>query len=164
MNISFNVNPSNLISSNSATSKMEFVKNYGTLSGNYNNLTPLGEQKNVWFYFVLILSLILTGVFFHLSREERDASGNVKEKTTSKKIYKILAWMFVGVSSILAIYSGYMYLFVYSPQYNEWFNSLPKDARTQLNIIKNLDIIADNARNYNRSNNRNNRGFINISY
>ena len=160
MNISFN--PSNLISSKVANSKIEFVQKYGTLAGNYNDLTPLGEQKKVWFYFLLILSLILIGVFFHLSREEKDVNGNIKEQTIAKKIYKILAWIFVGISGILTIYSGYMYLFVYSPQYNEWLNSLPTDARNQLNIINSLDMIAANARNYNTYN-RNNRSFINIS-
>ena len=49
MNISFNVNPLNSISSNVANSKIDFVKNYGTLSLNYNNLTPLGEQKKYGF-------------------------------------------------------------------------------------------------------------------
>ena len=159
MNISFNINPLNSISSNVANSKIDFIKNYGTLAFNYNNLTPLGEQKKVWFYFVLILSLILTGVLFHLSREEKDINGNVIEQTTSKKIYKILAWLFVGLSGILIIYSGYMYFFIYSPQYNEWLNSLPTDARKQLNIINSLNMIATEARNYKRYN----RSFINIS-
>jgi hypothetical protein len=159
MNISFNVNPLNSISYNVANSKIDFVKNYGTLSLNYNNLTPLGEQKKVWFYFVLILSLILTGVLFHLSREEQDINGNVIEQTTSKKIYKILAWIFVVISGILIIYSGYMYFFIYSPQYNEWLNSLPTDARNQLNIINSLNMIANEAQNYKRYN----RSFINIS-
>ena len=161
MNISFNVNPSNLISANVTNSKFDFIKNYGKLAVNYNNLTPLGEQKKVWFYFVLILSLILTGVLFHLAREEKDVNGNVNQ-TASKKIFKILAWIFVGISGTLIIYSGYMYFFIYSPQYNEWLNSLPTDARNQLNIIKSLDMIANEAKNYN-TNNRSNRSFINIS-
>ncbi len=158
MDISFN--PLNLIQNNVVTSKMDFLNNYGKMSSNYNALTPLGEQNKVWFYFVLILSLILTGIFFYQSRKVKDVNGNDIEPTNTKKIYKILAWIFLGISIILIFYSGYMYFFIYSPQYNEWFNSLPPDAKTQLNIIKSLDIISNNSRN--RNYNRPTLSLINI--
>jgi hypothetical protein len=153
MKISFN--PTGLIANNVTNAKIDFVNNYGTYSNNYDDLTSLGEQKKTWFYFILIISLILTGMLFHISREEKDANGNVIEKTTAKKIYKILAWIFLGISIIFIIYSGYMYFFVYSPQYNEWVKSLPVDAQQKLNIIKNLNRIVEQAQsqaqNYNQS-------------
>ncbi len=71
-----------------------------------------------------------------------------------------MAWIFLVISIILIIYSGYMYFFIYSSQYNEWFNSLPPDAKTQLNIIKSLDLISNNSRN--RNYNRPTLSLINI--
>ena len=156
MRISFN--PISLIQGNVANSKVEFVKNYGNLAANYNDLTPLGEQKQVWFYFIIILSAILSGILFHISREEKDANGNVIKPTTTKNIYKILAWICLAIFIISLIYSGYMYFFVYSPQYNEWFKSLPSDARNKLNIINSLNTIVNESQNYNI----NNPGLINI--
>ncbi len=156
MKISFN--PTSLIEGNVANSKVNFIKNYGNLAEKYNDLTPLGEQKQVWFYFIVILSAILSGILFNMSKEEKDANGNVIEPTTTKKIYKILAWLCLGIFIVSLIYSGYMYLFIYSPQYNEWLKNLPSDARNQLNIINSLNAIVNEAQNYNR----NNPGLINI--
>jgi hypothetical protein len=158
MKISFN--PISLIQGNVANSKVDFVKNYGNYAANYNELTLLGEQKHTWFYFIVILSAILSGILFYMSREEKDAKGNTIQPTTSKKIYKILAWLSLGIFIVSVIYSGYMYFFIYSPQYNEWLKSLPNDARNKLNIIKSLNMIVNESQNYN---NRNNSGIINIS-
>lgn len=150
MKISFN--PTSLITNNISSAKIDFVNNYGALSTSYDDLTALGEQKKTWFYFILILCAILTGVLFHQSKEEKDASGNIIELTSAKKIYKVLAWIFLGISIIFIVYSGYMYFFIYSPQYNEWLKNLPFDAKQKLNIINNLNMIA--SQNYNQNYNR----------
>ena len=154
MKISFNPSSitGSIIENNVANSKVDFVNKYGSYSSNYDNLTPLGGQKKTWFYFILIISLILTGILFHLSKEEKDANGNIIEPTSAKKLYKILAWMFLGISIIFIIYSGYMYFFIYSPQYNEWLKSLPVEAQNKLNIIKSLNLIANEVQNYNKNN------------
>ncbi len=157
MNISFN--PFNFIRNDVSNSKVDFIKNYGEYASNYNDLTPLGEQKQVWFYFIVILSLILTVILFNISKDEKDVNGNIIKATFIKQLYKTLAWISLGVFITSVIYSGYMYLFIYSPQYNEWFRNLPIDAQNKLNIIKTLSMIATETDNYNR----NNRSFINIS-
>ncbi len=161
MQISFN--PTSFIQStvknSSINSKMDFIKKYGNYSVKYDDLTPLGEQKKVWFYFIMILSLILTGILFHLSREEKDVNGNVLEQTTDKKLYKVLAYGCLGIFVLSLLYSGYMYLFIYSPQYNEWFKNLPSEAQNQLYIFRSLDMIANESYNYTR----NNPSLININ-
>ena len=149
MNISFN--PFNIIQNTIPNAKIEFINKYGTTTSKYNALNAFGDQKTVWFYFILIVSFILTTVFFYHSKEEIDKNGNIIELTTIKKTYKLLAWLFMIISIIFSIYSGYMYFFIYYPQYNEWINSLPSEARNQLNIIKTVDMITYNGIQYNRN-------------
>lgn len=157
MQISFN--PTSLVENSVINSQVDFIEKYGNYSSNYKDLTPLGGQKKIWFYFIVILSLILTTILFYMSKEEKDINGNIIQPTNTKKLYKTLAWVFLGIFIVSITYSGYMYFFVYSPQYNEWLNSLPVDARNKLNIIRGLNMIANQAQSYNM----NNPGLINIS-
>ncbi len=150
MTITFN--PSNLIQNSVFSSEIDFVNKYGNYSIGYNDLTPLGTQKKTWFYFVLFLSLILTIILFVLAKEEKDINGNVIEPTTAKKLFKILAYGCLGIFIISVIYSGYMYFFIYSPQYNQWFKTLPVEAQNQLNIITSINVIANQAQNYSINN------------
>ncbi len=111
MKISFN--PMSIVENTEINSKVDFVKKYGNYSANYNDLTPLGEQKKVWFYFVLILSLILTAILFNKSKDEKDSNGQVIEPSTTKKIYKMLAYLFLGISIILIFYN--IFFKIYQP-------------------------------------------------
>jgi hypothetical protein len=155
MQISFN--PSAFIYNDLTKSKVDFINKYGNFSNNYNELTPLGEQKKIWFYFVAFLSLVLSIICFALSSNSNDFIKN----PMLKKIVKISAWIFLFIFIASIIYSGYMYLFVYSPQYNEWFKNLPVDAQNKISSINALNMIVNEAANVNR--NRNNTSLINIS-
>jgi hypothetical protein len=154
MQISFN--PANitgsLIENNVANSKVEFVNKYGSYSAKYDDLTPLGDQKKSWFYFIIVISLIIMCILFNISKEKKDANGNVIALTSNEKIYKVLAWIFLGIAIIFIDYSGYMYFFIYSPQYKEWFINLPVEAQNKLNIIKSLTVISNEVQNYNNNN------------
>jgi hypothetical protein len=153
MQISFN--PSAFLYNDLTKSKVDFINQYGNFSNTYNNLTPLGEQKKTWFYFIAFLSLVLSIICFVLSNKTND----VIQNQTFKKIVKISAWVLLFIFITSVIYSGYMYLFVYSPQYNEWFKNLPVDAQNKISSIRALNMIANEASNINRYN----QGLINIS-
>jgi hypothetical protein len=70
-----------------------------------------------------------------------------------KIVYK-LGWVIFLLFLISLGYSGYNYFALYLPQYNEWYNILPTEAKSQLRIIKALDTVIANRRNNNRYNNR----------
>jgi hypothetical protein len=154
MQISFNPASitGSLIENNVANSKVDFVNRYGSYSAKYDDLTPLGGQKKTWFYFIIVISLIIMGILFNISKEKKDENGNVIPPTSNEKIYKILAWIFLGIAIIFIIYSGYMYFFIYSPQYKEWFRNLPVEAQNKLNVIKSLTVISNEVQNFNKNN------------
>ena len=156
MNISFN--PSSLLYNNLAKSQVDFVNKYGNFSNTYNNLTPLGEQKNTWFYFIAFFSLVLSIICFVFSSNTNDT---IKDESL-KNIIKIAAWILLSIFIISLIYSGYIYLFVYSPQYNEWFKNLPVDAQNKISTIRTLTMLINKNNNNNNNRNRNNSSFINI--
>jgi hypothetical protein len=161
MNISFN--PSSILENSANNSKVNFINKYGNFANNYNKLTSLGEQQSVWFYFITVMSLILTISLFLISKEEKDLDNKPIEKTSLKKTLRLVAWITLGIFIISFIYSGYAYLFSYLPQYNEWFKNLPREAQNELKILNNLDSLAVMARSNNNNYRNNNRYNTNSS-
>jgi hypothetical protein len=157
-------NPNYVLENSIKNSKVNFINKYGNYANNYNKLNSLGEQQSVLFYFIPILSSILTIYLFFISREEKDIDNKPIKKTFLKQILRLLAWIILGISITSFIYSGYIYLFLYKPQYKEWFKKLPGEARNELKILNNLNNVAIMTRHNNNNINRqnSNSSLINI--
>ncbi len=159
--MSFIFNPTKLAVNQLVTNKLNFINTYGASTMNYDRLTATGEQKYAWFYFIPVLTIITTIILFAKSVQKVDENNNPIERTTIEKTLRILAWISLIICVLSLIYSGYMYLFMYLPQYNKWFNELPIDAKQQLKMINSLESVA--TFNYsNRSKISNNAGLFNI--
>lgn len=128
-----------------ANTKVDFINKYSSTSEKYNKLTPLGGQKQVWHYFVVFILLIATIGCFIYSKEKTDEITGLKIPQTDmqKLVYK-LAWVMLILFVISLGYSGYNYFALYLPQYNEWYNILPTEAKNQLRIINALENVVAN--------------------
>ena len=143
----------NTVINKDANNKLDFINKYSGLSEKYNKLTPLGTQKQVWHYFLLFFLLIGTIGCFAYSREKTDnITGDKIPQTDIQKLVYKLAWLLLIIFLITLGYSGYNYFALYLPQYNEWYNVLPTEAKSQLRIIKAIDTVIANM-----NNNRNRR-------
>ena len=134
----FSFNPMSFLHNDLIKNKVDFINKYGDLSNTYNHLTPLGEQKNTWVYFIGFFSLILSIICFMYSKKSNETIKNQSLKT----IIKISAWLLLGIFIVCVIYGGYTYFFLYSPQYNEWFKNLPVDAQKKISAIRALSMIS----------------------
>ncbi len=155
------INPTGLIQNQNNLSKVEFVNKYGDLSMKYDKLTATGEQKNVLFYFVPVILLILMMILFSKSTQRVDENNKPIERTSTEKVLRLLAWIFLGLLILSTGYSGYMYFMLYLPQYNRWFSELPMEAKKQLNLINTLNAITNNG---NQNIRNSNSGLINIRF
>jgi hypothetical protein len=146
--MSFSFNPAGLVQTIAIPSKIEFINKYGNFANNYKGLNALGEQKYVWFYILIFISLFAGIVLNHLSKPKLDENNKPKERTISENLllYSSYGCAIIFIFSI--IYSGYMYFGMYLPEYNDWFSKLPQDAKVELNKIHAYNSIA----NYSHSN------------
>ncbi len=163
--MSFIFNPTVLAENQLSSSKVDCVNKYGDLSVKYDRLTAIGEQKNILFYFLPVILLILMIIFFAKSTQKVDANNEPIERTNGEKILRTLAWISLGLLILTTGYSGYMYFMLYLPQYNMWFSELPIDAKKQLNLISTLNTIVSTTNN--RTNQRlrsGSPGLINIGF
>ncbi len=138
-----------------ANNKLDFITKYSGLSEKYNKLTPLGEQKQIWHYFLLFILLVGTISCFAYGREKTDNITGLKiPQTDMQKIVYKLGWVMLILLLIALGYSGYNYFALYLPQYNEWYNILPTEAKSQLRIINAIDTVIANRNNNYRNNRR----------
>ncbi len=144
--MSFSLNPTSLANNSLATTEINFVNKYGSYADKYDDITPLGEQKQIWFYIITILSAVLSTILFIKSKEQVDANNKPIERTTTETLLRILAWLTLIIFVGGTIYSGYMYFLIYLPQYYKWFNELPIDAKRDIAIIETLSKIVGSTR------------------
>ena len=149
--MSFTFNPTGLIQNQTmnlvTVSKVDFVNKYGDFSMKYDRLTATGEQKHMLFYLVPLVLIILSIIFFVKSKQRVDENNKLIERTSTEKVFRILAWVSIIVLILSTGYSGYIYFMLYLPQYNQWFSELPIDAKKQLNLINTLNTITSTSNN-----------------
>jgi hypothetical protein len=146
MSISFNLGKLNTspfsIGNPTLDMKANFINKYGTLASPYESLDSLGNQtfKTYWPILVSIVGIIVSIFCFIGSAKDKDPKTQKElERTTGKTILLGLAW-FLLFSSIFGFgYGSYLYIAIYLPQYNDWFASLPIDAKSSLGSIKTID-------------------------
>jgi hypothetical protein len=139
--MSFSFNPGGLLKSVEVPNKIEFINKYGHLANNYRALNALGEQRYIWFYVLIFISLFMGLVLNHLSEPKLDENNKPKERTYLQNLYLYSSYLCGVVCVLSVIYSGYMYLLVYLPEYYNWLGKLPADAQVQLTKIQAFDSI-----------------------
>jgi hypothetical protein len=138
-----------------ANTKVDFINKYSNFAEKYDKITPLGDQKRTWPYLISIL--LLVGVIFcfiYSKEKENKETGEKIPRNNLQKILYYFGWVLLIMFIISLIYNGYYYFVLYLPQYNEWFNNLPLEAKNQLNIIKTLESITNNMKNKTNNINR----------
>tara|TARA_Y200000002_G_C22169310_1_gene450381 strand:+ start:109 stop:519 length:411 start_codon:yes stop_codon:yes gene_type:complete len=119
----------------------------GKLSKNYDNLTPLGRQKNILPFVLSVVIFILMAICFGLAyKKPKDKKKSNKNKT----IYKILFWLLLICFLPLTAYSIYIY-FIYLEEYFKWYSSLGTDCENQLNAIYSVERAINNSININKN-------------
>ncbi len=127
-----------------ANLSVDFINKFGSYSNNFSEITPLGSSKNIWYY-------VLTGVFIFISiglaifkkKEEIDVREQPDEKKEESFFDKPLTKLFyisILLTVALMCYSLYKYFFIYKPQYNKWYASLPNEAR---NILASINTVRE---------------------
>ena len=135
-------------SSPASNLKTNFIANFGSYAQPFNSLDPLGNQKfnTSWPIFFVVISVFLMIAFFHYGKQIVDPATNQPiEKTTGKKILTGLAWLLLATSIFGTGYGIYLYFAIYMPQYVEWFESLPLEAKTSIGMISAMDKILSQA-------------------
>jgi hypothetical protein len=148
--MSFSFNPTGLLQNNLITTKIDFINKYGNLSNNYTNLDAIGEQRQLWFYGIVVLSSILGFILFRYSQPTLNVD-NKLERTNFEKLLQYGSYLCAIIFLVSLVYSGYMYWGVYLPEYYRWYAKLPIEAKGQLNIIHSINDVANMS--YNRYNN-----------
>ena len=144
--------------STQANLSVDFINKFGSYSSNFSEITPLGSSKNIWYY-------VLTGIFIFISialamfkkTEDLDVQKKPKEQkeTIFDKPLTKLFYISILITVVFICYSLYKYFFIYKPQYNKWYASLPNDARNILASINTVRELINTT--YNRSSNTRSR-------
>jgi len=143
-----------------------FIHKYGRLSRGYDLIYPDGKP-NLYVTYPLIVAFVFLfiGMFilFQTKVPKLDAYGNpvVDSKNTqiyvdpvelspTQKIGRYISYLLFGIAIFFCLYYGYIYIFQYLYQYNNWYMTLPYEAQTELNMIQNASYFEDrmNKRNY----------------
>lgn len=114
---------------------VDFINKFGSYSNNFPQLTPIGGEKHFWYYIVTFISIFLSVIFYFISKEETKNEDPNKKKSLSEKPGTIIFYILILIMIGFIGYSVYRYFFVYKPEYNQWFGSLPNDARNLLASI-----------------------------
>ena len=148
MSISFGNTFNNIAQGMAGLNQINFINKYGNYASGYKHLSPIGENKHFLHIIVAILSIVASIILFVNSPEERDAKNNPIERSTIKKIFRTSAWILLIVFVLSVVYGGYLHFALYLPEYNDWFQKLPADAKNDINIIHGINQIVNNMRNY----------------
>ncbi len=145
--MSFNINLNPFVSS-STNLKTNFISNYAQYAESYNNIDLIGNQKfnTQWPLLVAIIMIVIAIVLFIYTQKEKDMYGKEIERTTIKKLLYNFAFVLLFGSVFGFGYGAYLYLAVYLPEYYEWFDSLPKEAKANVGMIYAIDKIETSTR------------------
>ena len=126
---------------------VDFINKFGSYSNNFSQITPIGGEKHFWYYIITFISIFLSVIFYFISKEETKDDNPQNKKPLSQKPGTIAFYILIVIMIGFIGYSLYRYFFVYKPEYNQWFSSLPNDARNLLasiNTVKQaINIIND---------------------
>jgi hypothetical protein len=114
---------------------VDFINKFGSYSNNFSQITQIGGEKHFWYYIVTGISIFLSVIFYFISKEEDKEDKPENKKPLSKKPGTIAFYILIAIMIGFISYSIYRYFFVYKPEYNQWFSSLPNDARNLLASI-----------------------------
>jgi hypothetical protein len=124
--------------------KSEFIKDYASYAAEYDAIDVMGNQtfKTTWPYIVSAIGIIVMIIFFVMGMEKVDpVTKQPIPKTTMQPIYTYIGWFLLCCSLFGFGYGLYLYFAIFSPQYNEWYDSLPSTAKIELASINQLDAI-----------------------
>jgi hypothetical protein len=148
--------------------KSQFIADYGEYSARFIHLDPLGKQKlnTLWPYLVLVVGLILAILCYFSSRPDKKTNDETnttqetneysklnimqkilyglqdKERNTMQKMLYGLSLFFILCSVFGVGYGGYLYLFIYMPEYFKWLDKLPNEGKIKLGMITSIDKIS----------------------
>jgi hypothetical protein len=134
------------VQNNMVDYKIDFISKYGSTTNNYNRLNQLGKMKNSNMYIcIFICAIVLSIITFFLSY-----TYNHHHLLSNFLFY--LGWFFVFIIIVTLGYGGFIYIFLYTPQWNEWYSTLTPLAKQTLMSIDTLESVNSglnsNIRNY----------------
>ncbi len=143
------------VQNNMVDYKIDFISKYGSTTNNYNRLNQLGNMKNSSTYIcIFICAIVLSIITFMLSYTYNN------QHLLSKFLF-YLGWFFVFILIVTLGYGSYIYIFVYTPQWNEWYSTLTPLAKQTLLSIDTLESV-NTSLNNNIRNNPNNNTLIKV--
>ena len=113
----------------------EFISKYGSTTNNYNYLDQLGKMKNGTIVAIFIIAVLLSIGAFVFS--------NNNPKIISQCLLRKIGWIFAIIAIFALGYGGMLYFFLYLPQWNTWFKTLPSEGQILLGSIKGLTSVTN---------------------
>jgi hypothetical protein len=120
--------------------KQDFIKNCNTDNVLYPNIDELGNQKfNIILPFIIMIIGILITVFTFIKSapEEKQNDEPGKPKERSYIVFIILIILCI-LCALFGLYGIYLYIYIYYPEYNKWFEKLSPDCKKKYNFILNI--------------------------
>ena len=118
---------------------VDFINKFGSYSNNFSEVTPIGSEKHSWYYVIAGIFIFISIFLFIVKWQEKTIEDEQeKKKPLSEKPLTILFYISTSIMVIFICYSIYRHFFVYKPQYDKWFSTLPNDARNLLSSINTI--------------------------
>jgi len=131
-----------------------FVTEYGDYSEDYDFLSPSGTMNKNTSVIISVILLIVSLVIIGSSTPKKDKKNSNKKiiRTTGQKVLLGIGLVFLVCSLGGFGFYGFLYVTKYLPEYNEWYQSLPKDAIEELTIIQGVSAMENEIQNMNSNN------------
>lgn len=122
----------------SSIGNYQFANQYGEYAEGFDMINSIGSPslKAMTPLFVFFVSLIIGIVMIVKSQPPKPmAEQPPVERTSTQQILKGVSTAFFIFSVLSLIVYGIVYLFYYLPQYKDWFDSLPNEAKLQITAM-----------------------------
>jgi hypothetical protein len=112
-----------------------FALRYGKYAEDLEYVSESGGQnwKTILPGGVAILCLIIG--FLFVAKPKSDPTVPEKELTALQKVMKVFGFLLIFTALGGFGFYGYVYFTKYLPEYYEWFDSLPSEAKTELALV-----------------------------
>ena len=131
-----------------------FVNEYGDYAEDYDFVSPSGSMSKNTSLIISVIVLIVSLIIIGISTPKKDKKNPKKKinRTTGQNVLLGIGIVFLVCSLGGFGFYGFLYVTKYLPEYNEWYQSLPKDAIEELTIIKGVSAMENEIQNMNSNN------------
>jgi hypothetical protein len=112
-----------------------FALRYGKYAEDLDYVSPSGGQNFKTMLPVGVAFLCLVVAILFLSKGSKNPNEPEKELSALQKAMRVFGFLLLFAALGGFGFYGYVYWTKYLPEYYQWFNSLPSEAKTELALV-----------------------------